>query len=96
MSRAVNPTHRTCVSYIDKSREYYAARGYANPYRWACFDDAPVCRSTATVVADRRDLDYDRSSDPRRPRNRVAAWALLGPRWKLSRQRRGMKKTGGV
>jgi hypothetical protein len=41
MSRAVDPTHRTFVSYIDKSREYYAARGYANPYRWACFDDAP-------------------------------------------------------
>lgn len=41
MSRAVDPTHRTFVSYIDKSREYYAARGYANPYRWACFDDVP-------------------------------------------------------
>ena len=41
MSRAVDPTHRTFVSYIDKSREYYSARGYANPYRWACFDDVP-------------------------------------------------------
>ena len=41
MSRAVDPTHRTFVSYIDKSREYYAARGYANPYRWACFEDVP-------------------------------------------------------
>ena len=41
MSRAVDPTHRTFVSYIDKSREYYAARGYANPYRWARFDDVP-------------------------------------------------------
>ena len=41
MSRAVDPTHRTFVSYIDKSREYYAARGTANPYRWACFDDVP-------------------------------------------------------
>jgi hypothetical protein len=40
-SRAVDPTHRTFVSYIDKSREYYAARGYANPYRWACFEDVP-------------------------------------------------------
>jgi hypothetical protein len=41
MSRTIDPTHRTFVSYIDKSREYYAARGYANPYRWAHFDDVP-------------------------------------------------------
>lgn len=41
MSRTVDPTHRTFVSYIDKSREYYAARGYRNPYRWAHFDDVP-------------------------------------------------------
>ena len=41
MSRAVDPTHRTFVSYIDKSREYYAARGYDNPYRWEHFDDVP-------------------------------------------------------
>jgi D-proline reductase (dithiol) PrdB len=39
--RAVDPTHRTFVSYIDKSREYYLARGYGNPYRWACFDEVP-------------------------------------------------------
>ena len=41
MSRAVDPTHRTFVSYIDKSREYYAARGHTNPYRWAHFEDVP-------------------------------------------------------
>lgn len=39
--RDVDPTHRTFVSYIDKSREYYLARGYENPYRWAHFDDVP-------------------------------------------------------
>lgn len=33
--------HRTFVSYIDKSREYYLAQGYGNPYRWAFFDDVP-------------------------------------------------------
>lgn len=33
--------YRTFVSYIDKSREYYAAQGYERPYRWARFDDAP-------------------------------------------------------
>lgn len=34
-------SHRAFVSYIDKSREYYLARGYANPYRWAHHRDAP-------------------------------------------------------
>ncbi len=34
-------SHRSFVSYIDKSREYYAASGYDQPYRWAAFDDAP-------------------------------------------------------
>lgn len=33
--------HRSFVSYIDKSREYYAAQGFENPYRWAAFDDVP-------------------------------------------------------
>ena len=34
--------HRIFVSYIDKSREYYLARGYANPYQWAHYEDAPL------------------------------------------------------
>jgi D-proline reductase (dithiol) PrdB len=29
------------VSYIDKSREYYAAQGYLESYRWANNDDVP-------------------------------------------------------
>lgn len=33
--------YRQFVSYIDKSREYYQAQGYTNPYRWACNPDAP-------------------------------------------------------
>ena len=32
-------THRRFVSYIDKSREYYAAQGFEHPYRWARLDD---------------------------------------------------------
>ena len=39
--RRVDPPHRTFVSYIDKSREFYLARGYTNPYRWAHFADVP-------------------------------------------------------
>lgn len=29
------------MSYIDKSREYYEAHGYEQPYRWAAFEDVP-------------------------------------------------------
>ena len=36
--------YRTYVSYIDKSREYYAAHGYAHPYRWAQYSDVPFAR----------------------------------------------------
>ena len=34
-------THRSFVSYIDKSREYYAAQGYSQPYRWVYNIDVP-------------------------------------------------------
>jgi hypothetical protein len=35
------PTHRRFVSYIDKSREYYAAHGYEKSFQWATNDDTP-------------------------------------------------------
>jgi hypothetical protein len=34
-------THRCFVSYIDRTREYYAAQGYEKPYRWARHTEAP-------------------------------------------------------
>jgi hypothetical protein len=34
-------SHRSFVSYIDKSRDYYAAHGYDRPYRWTANDEAP-------------------------------------------------------
>ena len=33
--------HRSFVSYIDKSREYYAAQGYRIPYGWAHYQHTP-------------------------------------------------------
>ena len=33
--------NRSFVSYIDRSREYYAAHGYAKPYMWPHYDEAP-------------------------------------------------------
>lgn len=41
MTEQIQPDHRIFVSYIDKSREYYRAQGYTNPYRWAYHQDAP-------------------------------------------------------
>ena len=37
-------SHRRYVSYIDKSREYYAASGYERPYRWPRYDHVPFAR----------------------------------------------------
>jgi len=39
-------THRSFVSYIDKSGEYYRAHGYETPYQWAAHDDAPFSSLT--------------------------------------------------
>lgn len=44
MGDTVGPEQRIFVSYIDKSREYYLAQGYGNPYRWAYHEDSPFCR----------------------------------------------------
>ncbi|MFQ5416111.1 MAG: hypothetical protein ACE5FL_03575 [Myxococcota bacterium] len=38
---AAATTHRTFVSYIDRTRDYYAAHGYERPYAWARHRDAP-------------------------------------------------------
>jgi hypothetical protein len=37
-------THRSFVSYIDRTREYYAAQGYAKAYAWPRYDDVPFTR----------------------------------------------------
>ena len=34
-------THRSFVSYIDRTREFYAAQGYTKAYAWAHYDDVP-------------------------------------------------------
>jgi len=56
----VTPAHRTFVSYIDRTREFYAAQGYERPYQWAHHDDAPftplpkplaACRVAAITTA---------------------------------------------
>lgn len=37
-------THRTAVSYIDRTREFYAAQGYERSYRWARFLEVPFAK----------------------------------------------------
>ena len=49
--RGIDPTHRTFVSYIDKSRDYYLTLGYNNPYRWAHFEDVPFAPPTRPLSA---------------------------------------------
>jgi hypothetical protein len=53
-------THRTFVSYIDRTREFYRAQGYERPYRWARFREVPFaplakplsqCRVTLVTTA---------------------------------------------
>jgi hypothetical protein len=34
--------YRSFVSYMDRSREYYAAQGYDKPYAWPHYDDVPL------------------------------------------------------
>lgn len=60
MARGIS--HRSYVSYIDKSREFYRASGYERPYRWARYEDVPFvplrkplaqCRIGVVTTADR-------------------------------------------
>ena len=45
--------YRVCVSYIDRTREFYAAQGYEKPYRWAHFDDVPFARLKQPLASSR-------------------------------------------
>ena len=58
--------YRSFVSYIDRSREYYAAHGYAQPYAWATLHDVPFtplqkplseCRVGLVTTAGREELE---------------------------------------
>jgi hypothetical protein len=37
-------THRSFVSYIDRTRHFYKAQGYEKPYRWAHHADVPFAK----------------------------------------------------
>lgn len=43
-------SYRSFVSYIDRSREYYAAQGYNKPYAWPHYDDVPFAPPQKTAL----------------------------------------------
>lgn len=49
-STTPDPARRVFVSYIDKSREYYLAQGFGNPYRWAYNADIPFAPLTKPLA----------------------------------------------
>ncbi len=78
-----DPAYRVFVSYIDKSRDFYAAQGYERPYRWARNDEAPftpltkplsesrIALITTTTLVD--DEAEDPNPDDRPPKRAYAA-----------------------
>ncbi len=39
-------THRSFLSYIDRTRDFYIAQGYSMAYAWPRYDDVPFARLT--------------------------------------------------
>ena len=46
---SLHRSHRTFVSYIDRTREFYLAQGYESPYQWAYFDEVPFTRLSGAL-----------------------------------------------
>ncbi len=64
MTDNADPSYRVFVSYIDKSREYYAAQGYPVPYRWAYNEDAPFTPLPQPLAESRLGLVTTALADP--------------------------------
>jgi len=45
--------HRSFISYIDRTREYYAAQGYERPYRWAHHTEVPFAKLVKPLAESR-------------------------------------------
>ena len=42
--------HDVPIPYMQKTREYYLALGYGNPYRWAHYADVPFTPLTTPLA----------------------------------------------
>ena len=69
-------THRSFVSYIDRSREHYAAQGYTRPYEWPHYADVPFAPLKKPLKACRVGL----VTTAGRPRPSDAVAAMFMPR----------------
>ncbi len=49
----IDTAYRVPLSYIDRSRRYYAAQGYEQPYRWVTNESAPFHEPRQPVKASR-------------------------------------------
>jgi len=58
--------YRSFVSYIDRSRKYYAAQGYSQPYSWAHYQTVPFtllpkslsqCRVALVTTVGRQEIE---------------------------------------
>jgi hypothetical protein len=49
----VDLTRPTYIGYMAKTREYYLAAGYGNPYRWAHYEDVPFTPLTKPLSESR-------------------------------------------
>ena len=74
-------THRTAISYIDRTREYYHALGYAKPYVWARHTDAafaalakPLTQSRLALVTTASPWREDQAADGALP-SRKEVWS---------------------
>ncbi len=74
-------THRTSISYIDRTREYYHALGYAKPYVWARHTDAafaalakPLAQSRLALVTTASPWREDQAADGA-PRGSKRVWS---------------------
>ncbi len=83
----VDGAHRIFVSYMDKTREFYRAQGYASPYRYAYFDEVPFtplsrplseCRITLITTATEFTSE-DEQEGGTRPPKRVFSGSTAEP-----------------
>ena len=83
----MDTANRIFLSYIDKSRNYYQAQGFGNPYRWAHHSSAPfvaprkpLAGSRIALVTTAMPMDGRESQEPiDRPRKVVYAAPTLPP-----------------
>jgi len=56
MAQGIDLSRPTFVSYIERTRAYYLAQGYGNPYRYAFHPDAPFAPLSKPLAATRLGL----------------------------------------